>query len=139
MRFCLRLRVEKSGTRQSSPAIERMLAAGKDRPSLILALDHQLAGNLRLHAPDIPATVPGYAFPERFRFDATHPVLAVWRRKDGSPTLNPSGTMWAWLNREVDLDGKPLAAQDVAVPYHFGREGDIYHFGYAWVYPPADP
>jgi hypothetical protein len=23
------------------------------------------------------------------------------------------------------------------LPYHYGRDGDAYHFGYAWIYPPA--
>ena len=25
--------------------------------------------------------------------------------------------------------------KDVALPYHYGRDGDVYHFGYVWVYP----
>lgn len=119
------------------PAIAQILASGADRPSVILTRDHQLAGNLRLHAPDIPVAVPGYEFPSRFRLDKKHPVLAVWRRRDGALTLNPSAEMWNWLNREASLGGKPLAVQDVAAPYHYGREGDVYHFGYAWVYPVA--
>lgn len=117
------------------PAIAEILASGAHRPSVILAPDHQLAGNLRLHAGDIPVAVPGYDHPQDFQFDATHPVLAVWRRRDGRPTLNPTPEMWAWLNRNVALAGRPLAVRDVAAPYHYGREGDIYHFGYAWVYP----
>jgi 4-amino-4-deoxy-L-arabinose transferase-like glycosyltransferase len=119
------------------PAIAEILASGKDRPSMILTLDHQLAGNLRLHAPGIPVTVPGNDHEKAFPFDATHPVLAVWRRKDGLPTLNPSEGMWTWLDGQVGWAGKPLAVQDAAFPYHYGREGDVYHFGYAWIYPPA--
>ena len=42
------------------PAVAEILASNPDRPSVILASDHQLAGNLRLHAPDIPVTLPGY-------------------------------------------------------------------------------
>ncbi len=117
------------------PAIAGMLASAADRPSVILTLDHQLAGNLRLHAKDIPVAVPGYPFPEDFVFDATHPVLAVWRRRDGQPTLNPSDGMWTWLNRRAGLAGKPLDARDIAVPYHYGRDGDLYHFGYACILP----
>jgi 4-amino-4-deoxy-L-arabinose transferase-like glycosyltransferase len=121
------------------PAIAEVLASGEHRPSVVLALDHQLAGNMRLHAPDIPVVVPGYEPTVPFRFDTTHPVLAIWRRRDGEPTLNPSVAMWAWLNREAALAGKPLTARDAALPYHYGREGDLYHFGYAWVYPPSGP
>ena len=42
------------------PAVDAILASGKDRPSIVLAIDHQLAGNFRLHAPDIPVIIPGY-------------------------------------------------------------------------------
>lgn len=120
------------------PAIAEILASGEHSPSIILTPDHQLAGNLRLHAPQVPVTVPGYEFLEKpFLFDATHPVLAVWRRRDGMPTTNPTEGMWGWLNRNAGLAGKPLAVHDAALPYHYGREGDVYHFSYAWVYPAA--
>ena len=62
------------------PAIAEILASNKDRPSIIVATEQQLAGNLRLHATDIPVTVPGYErFEQPYQFDATHPVLLVWR------------------------------------------------------------
>ncbi|MEW9806307.1 glycosyltransferase family 39 protein [Mesorhizobium sp. ZMM04-5] len=118
-------------------ATAEILASGQHRPSVILTLDHQLAGNLRLHAPDIAVAVPGYAHGVPFAFDATHPVLAVWRRRDGGATLNPSEEMWRWLNQNDALAGRPLEAKDAAFPYHYGRDGDVYHFGYAWIYPAA--
>lgn len=120
------------------PAIAEMLASGEHPPSVILTLDHQLAGNLRLHASGVPVTIPGYEFLEEpFLFDDTHPVLAVWRRRDGKPTANPTEGMWAWLNRNAALAGKPLTVHDAALPYHYGRDGDVYHFSYAWIYPAA--
>lgn len=120
-------------------ATVEILASNPDRPSVILTGDHQLAGNLRLHASDIPVAVPGYEAMEKpFRFDATHPVLVVWRsrlQEELAPPLPPG--MQAWLERKAGLAGRALDVRDAAVPYNFGHEGDAYHFSYAWVYPPS--
>ena len=121
------------------PAVTTILASNPDRPSVILTGDHQLAGNLRLHASDIPVAVPGYEAMERpFLFDATHPVLVIWRSRlqtELAPPL-PEG-MQAWLEHKAGLAGRTLDVRDAAVPYNFGHEGDAYHFSYAWVYPPS--
>jgi 4-amino-4-deoxy-L-arabinose transferase-like glycosyltransferase len=121
------------------PAVARILASNPHRPSVILTGDNQLAGNLRLHASDIPVAVPGYEAMERpFPFDATHPILAIWRsrlQEDLTPPL-PEG-MRVWLDSKAGLAGRPLDVRDAAVPYNLGRPGDAYHFSYAWVYPPA--
>ncbi|MCX7302730.1 MAG: glycosyltransferase family 39 protein [Hyphomicrobiales bacterium] len=122
------------------PATAEILASGSNRPSIILAIDHQLAGNLRLHGPGIPVTVAGYeAFEQPFVFDAGHPILAVWRRRDGAPSINPSEGMWTWLNDRGGLADRALDVRDAALPYHYGRDGDLYHFSYAWIYPAAAP
>ena len=119
------------------PAVDAILASGKDRPSIVLAIDHQLAGNLRLHAPDIPVVIPGYGnLSKPFAFDATHPVLAVWRR-NGKAAPKLSAGMSAWLDENAGTAGKAPDAQDAALPYHYGRAGDVYHFSYAWIYPAA--
>ena len=119
------------------PAVDAILASGKDRPSIVLAIDHQLAGNFRLHAPDIPVVIPGYGnLSKPFAFDAAHPVLAVWRR-DGKAAPKLSAGMSAWLDENAGLAGKAPDARDAAFSYHYGRAGDVYHFGYAWVYPAA--
>jgi 4-amino-4-deoxy-L-arabinose transferase-like glycosyltransferase len=118
------------------PAVDAILASGKDRPSIVLASDHQLAGNLRLHAADISVTIPGYeALTQPYAFDATHPVLAIWRAKrDGEPAPELNAGMRAWLDK-AGLAGRDVEVRDIAVPYHYGREGDVYHFSYAWIYP----
>ena len=121
------------------PAIALILAENPHRPSVILAGDHQLAGNLRLHAPEIPVAVPGYEAMERpFVFDATHPVLVIWRSRLQEELQPPlPGSMRSWLDRKPGLAGTELEVRDAAVPYNLGREGDAYHFSYAWIYPPA--
>lgn len=117
------------------PAIDAVLASGRDRPSIILASDQQLAGNLRLHAGDIPVVISGYPrFALPHAFDATHPVLVMWRnRRDGTPAAELNAGMRSWLDKAGM--GNALDVQDIALPYHYGREGDLYHFSYAWIYP----
>ena len=121
------------------PAVAEILASNPDRPSVILASDHQLAGNVRLHAPDIPVVLPGYEDLEPpFLFDASHPVLAVWRsRLEGNRVQNVPPGMLAWLDRKAMLAGRALDVRYAAVPYNYGQDGDVYHFSYAWIYPPA--
>ena len=118
------------------PAIATILASNKDRPSLVLATDQQLAGNFRLHAADIQTTIPGYERLEQpYAFDATHPLLVVWRRSSGKAVpLLPVG-LKAWLERKGAWPAKEPEVREAALPYHYGREGDLYHFSYAWIYP----
>ncbi|MBW8446340.1 MAG: glycosyltransferase family 39 protein [Arenimonas sp.] len=116
-------------------AVEQILASDANRPSLILADDQQLAGNIRLNAPEIPVTIPGYeAFETPYAFDATHPLLVVWRNR-GRETMPLPEDLARW----VAAHGKPEIgeAKTIALPYIFGREGDLYHFAYAFLYPQA--
>ena len=117
------------------PAIAEILASNEDRPSIVVAPDHQLAGNLRLHASDIPVTVPGYErFEQPYAFDVTHPVLLVWRKRSGQPAPELHKAIRDWLDRKA-LAEQELDIRDVALPYNYGREGELYHFSYAWLYP----
>jgi 4-amino-4-deoxy-L-arabinose transferase-like glycosyltransferase len=117
------------------PAIEAMLASNKVRPSLVVAPDQQLAGNVRLHAKGIPVTVPGFEHLEpAYTFDSLHPVLLVWRGK-GEPVPAVPHDLSDWLAARPAFKGLQPVAQDIARPYHYGRAGDAYHFGYAWLYP----
>lgn len=117
------------------PAITAILSSNKDQPLVILADDHQMAGNLRLHAQDIPVMLPGYeSFERPYAFDPAHPALAVWRNK-GKPDPAMPDDLAAWVEARPELRGVEPEVKDVALPYHYGRDGDVYHFGYVWVYP----
>jgi 4-amino-4-deoxy-L-arabinose transferase-like glycosyltransferase len=120
------------------PAIEAILASGRNRPSLAVAADQQLAGNIRLQAKDIAVTVPGFEHLEPvYTFDSAHPVLLVWRGK-GEPVPAVPRELSEWLTvRFAFKDLKPVV-RDIARPYHYGRPGDVYHFSYAWLYPAAE-
>jgi 4-amino-4-deoxy-L-arabinose transferase-like glycosyltransferase len=119
------------------PAIEAILASGKDRPSIIATADMQMAGNIRLNAPGIPVMVPGYeGFHKNYPFDATHPVLLIWRGK-GEANAEMPEALERWYVSQVEAGGVEPVPQDVAKPYHYGKSGDVYHFSYAWIYPKA--
>ena len=119
------------------PAIEAILATSRHGPSVIATADMQMAGNIRLNAPGIPVMIPGY---ERlggpYAFDATHPVLLIWRGKGEAEPAMPE-TLRRWAETEGGPGATEVAPKDLARPYHYGRPGDEYHFGYAWIYPPA--
>jgi 4-amino-4-deoxy-L-arabinose transferase-like glycosyltransferase len=119
------------------PAIAEILASNAQNPSIIVAGDRHLAGNMRLSVPGIPATAPGYSEYDRpYLFDAAHPILVVWRTLDGKVSANPSRYLWLWLENK-GLADRPLDVRVAAAPYIYGREGDLYHFSYAWIYPPS--
>ncbi|KQS81302.1 hypothetical protein ASG25_07470 [Rhizobium sp. Leaf384] len=124
------------------PAIEAILSTGRHRPTLIATVEEQMAGNLRLNAPDIPVTIPGSeTFEPPITFDAEHPLLMVWR-DDGKADAPLDPALRAWHDAYVraatgNAPAGPIAAQDIARPYYYGRPGDLYHIRYAWVYPSA--
>ena len=124
------------------PAIEAILSAGRHRPALIATGEEQMAGNLRLNAPDIPVTIPGSEIVRQpLAFDAEHPLLLVWR-DDGKADAPLEPALRDWYEAYVraatgTAPAEPLGARNIAQPYYYGRPGDLYHFRYAWVYPPA--
>ena len=119
------------------PALERILASGEHRPGLVIAEDLQLAGNIRLNAPDLPVVAPGYRrFEKGHAFDAAHPLLLVWRTEGDAGTAVPEPVA-RLLAADVEAGAVAPEPRDIAVPYHYGRPGDLYHFGYAWIYPPT--
>lgn len=117
------------------PAINAIIASGSNRPAIIAAEDLQLAGNIRLHAPDIAVVVPGYErFQQSHAFDGAHPVLLIWRNKGIAAPALPEA-LAAWLRKQPGMGEARPAAADIARPYHYGYDGALYHFSYAWIYP----
>jgi 4-amino-4-deoxy-L-arabinose transferase-like glycosyltransferase len=117
-------------------AIEAIMASGQHPPSLIFAEDPELSGNLRL-GTRIPVVTPGYSqFEKNYPFDESHPLLIVWRggNKGDAPMPEPLARLLA--SHVEDGAVKPVP-EAIALPYHYGREGDVYRFGYAWIYPPV--
>ncbi len=117
------------------PAVTAILASGADRPSIIVAGDQHLAGNIRLHDGGIPVALSGYEeFEAPYAFDESHPALAIWRNRRGRPDPDMPGDVRQWIDR---AGGRVVEVQDLGLPYHYGRKGETYHFSYAWIYPAA--
>ena len=66
---------------------------------------------------------------------ANHPVLVIWRSRNGDPSPKLSEALKAWLDNATGSGGRDAKVQDIAMPYHHGRAAEAYHFSYAWVYP----
>ena len=49
----------------------------------------------------------------------------------------PAGNAGAGSTAKRHWPAGTLDVRDAAVPYNYGREGDVYHFSYAWIYPAA--
>lgn len=114
-------------------AISQILASSPAKPSIVLTTDTQLAGNIRLSAPTLLVTVDGYEVLDKdFTADDGQPVLAIWRDR-GLPGPSLPDDMARWLNAHGLA--APAQVHDIAVPYIFGRQGDLYHFAYAFIYP----
>jgi 4-amino-4-deoxy-L-arabinose transferase-like glycosyltransferase len=118
-------------------AIPAILAATKNPPSLVMAEDAELAGNLGLGAKMVAIVTPGQSSHEKgYAFDASHPLLLVWRGgADGqAPIPGPLAELLAF---QVEAGAVQPMRETIALPYHFGKAGDAYRLSYAWIYPPA--
>lgn len=117
-------------------AVRTILSADANRPAMILASDQQMAGNLRLQAADMPVMIPGYeAFETPPSLDANRPLLVVWRARGGADLPLP-GHLADWLSAHGGLKAEEI--KTIALPYIFGRDGDLYHFAYSYIYPKAN-
>jgi len=113
-------------------AIQAALASSPSRPILVLTSDQQMAGNIRLHAPDIPVTMTdnsGVAAPAKF--DAQHPLLVIWRNF-GKPNPPLPQSMKDWIAAYPGLTAQSFG--EVALPFLHGRPHSLYSFGYAVYY-----
>lgn len=113
---------------------EAILASIQLPPSLVLAEDAELAGNLRLAIRDIPVVTPAYAPKAKdLAFDSTRPIVVVWR--GGSDGETPMPEPLRRLLAENGADAERPTAAVVNLLYRFGAEGKVFHLGYAWAYP----
>lgn len=116
-------------------AVSEILASDPNRPSLIVTSDQQIAGNIRITAPEVPVTIPGYqAFEKPFAFDATTPLLVIWRDR-GRQSMPLPDNIAHWLEEHGKL--QILDPKNIAKPYIFGRDDELYYFAYTYLYPEA--
>jgi hypothetical protein len=121
----------------AGPAIAAILAQGANPPSLVMAENEALAGNIRRAAPTMRVVTPRHsAFAKGYAFDATHPLLLVWRADENAGDAVPE-RLAGLLTFQVEAGAVQPVPQFTRQPYLFGRKGDAYRFGYAWIHPPA--
>ncbi len=115
-----------------SPAIGALLAM--KRPGAILAGDQHLAGNIALHVGSIvvmSADRPDFSPAIDWQ---TNPLLIMWRAKGEEHPAMPKAIQ-GWLASKPEFSKAEIAAGWIALPFHYGKSGDKYGFGYAWVKP----
>ncbi|MGV2098462.1 ArnT family glycosyltransferase [Rhizobium sp. 21-4511-3d] len=103
---------------------------GQPRPGLIIAGDRHVGGNLRLVFPDTPIMMPGFPDPGLPNDLLTKgPLLFIWRGPEGKEApMPPEFSTWI-----TDNNGEVTGIGTLALPYYFGKSGDTFAFGYAWV------
>lgn len=115
------------------PAVQAILKTDKNPPSVILAADQQLAGNIRLES-EAPVIVPGYLrLAAPLHLAPGQPVLVIWR--GGEQPRPMTKALGRLVSQISEIRGLPIKPQTVSLPYHFGKDGDQYLFHYAWIYP----
>ncbi|MDH0910473.1 glycosyltransferase family 39 protein [Rhizobium pusense] len=115
------------------PMVEHLIGRTLNQPAAIFAGDVQLAGNIRLHAPDIPVMAPQY--PD-FSPDIPlgKPMLLIWReRRSGAPVPEVPEDLIVFtaesLRSRIDVGEVGLKS----LPYHYGGSKETYTFSYAWI------
>lgn len=102
-------------------------------PTLIVASDGQLAGNMRFNFPTTPVTT--LSTPTDIRSLPMPPhrrILFVWRNSNGSMPSDFPAEFTQYL-QERGLAGTLPEARITALPYNNGRPDDRYRFAYAMV------
>lgn len=107
------------------------------RPVLVIASDAYIGGNMRLQFPDVPVVIPDLPAPGIPAYAAAKgPVLIVWR---GRKTATAADAVMP-ERFSLALTAAGIAPQEfgsLSLPYYFGRQGDSFALGYAWVQPEA--
>ncbi|MGR9280815.1 ArnT family glycosyltransferase [Rhizobium johnstonii] len=104
-------------------------------PALVIASDTYIGGNMRLQFPDVPVVIPDFPAPGIPAYaEAKGPVLIVWRGKKTATAAD--AVMPERFSSALTAAG--IALQEIgslSLPYYFGRQGDNFALGYAWVRP----
>ncbi|WHO72212.1 glycosyltransferase family 39 protein [Rhizobium sp. BT03] len=105
------------------------------KPALVIASDTYVGGNMRLQFPDVPVVIPDFPAPGIPAFtEAKGPVLVVWRGKKTATAAD--AVMPERFSSALATAGiAPQEIGSLSLPYYFGRQGDNFALGYAWVRP----
>lgn len=105
------------------------------QPTLVIASDPYIGGNMRLQFPDVPVVIPDFPAPGIPAYaEAKGPVLIVWRGKKTATAAD--AVMPERFSSALTAAGiAPQEIGSLSLPYYFGRPGDNFALGYAWVRP----
>ncbi|PDT11457.1 glycosyltransferase family 39 protein [Rhizobium sp. M1] len=106
-------------------------------PALVIASDPYVAGNMRLQLPHVPVVIPDFPVAGIPAYaTAGGPVLIVWRGKKTATAAD--AIMPERFSSALTAAGiTPQEIGALSLPYYFGRQGDNFALGYAWVRPGA--
>ncbi|PDV88508.1 hypothetical protein CO652_10540 [Rhizobium sp. H4] len=106
-------------------------------PALVIASDPYVAGNMRLQLPHVPVVIPDFPVTGLPAYaTAGGPVLIVWRGKTTATAAD--AVMPERFSSALTAAGiTPQEIGALSLPYYFGRQGDNFALGYAWVRPGA--
>ncbi|EJB03532.1 hypothetical protein Rleg9DRAFT_2367 [Rhizobium leguminosarum bv. trifolii WSM597] len=104
-------------------------------PALVIASDTYIGGNMRLQFPDVPVVIPDFPAPGISAYaEAKGPVLVVWRGRKTATAAD--AVMPERFSSALATAGiAPQEIGSLSLPYYFGRQGDNFALGYAWVQP----
>ena len=106
-------------------------------PALVIASDTYVAGNMRLQLPHVPVVIPDFPVAGIPAYTtAGRPVLIVWRGKK-TATAADAVMPERFSSALAAADITPQEIGALSLPYTFGRQGDNFALGYAWVRPGA--
>ncbi|AGS21159.1 glycosyltransferase family 39 protein [Rhizobium etli] len=106
-------------------------------PALVIASDPYVAGNMRLQLPHVPVVIPDFPVGGIPAYTtAGGPVLIVWRGKK-TATAADAVMPERFSSALTAADITPQEIGALSRPYYFGRQGDNFALGYAWVRPGA--
>ncbi|MBP2446691.1 ArnT family glycosyltransferase [Rhizobium leguminosarum] len=104
-------------------------------PALVIASDTYVGGNMQLQFPDVPVVIPDFPAPGIAAYaEAKGSVLIVWRGKKTATAAD--AVMPERFSSALTAAGiAPQEIGSLSLPYYFGRRGDNFALGYAWVQP----
>ena len=111
-------------------------------PSLIIAEDDHLAGNLRFQQQSVPVQSAIHSgFAPEISWTTGRPGLLIWRVLKESDSQVPAD-LAAAAQRRFGILPQEIEAKTISIPYATvaivpASSSDQYRFGYAWIYPKA--
>ncbi|MFC3165080.1 glycosyltransferase family 39 protein [Ciceribacter thiooxidans] len=116
-----------------APLYDAIVTERGSAPALVIAGDKQIAGTIKLRAPEVPVTfstapvaLPAEALRKR-------PALVVWRSPKADMAPVPTALVEILTKSGLIASGQDLHPAYRAVPYHYAAGGDTFEFGYVWI------